>query len=152
MKVVISSPYATDSLHGNTVSAMRIAGILEESGHQPELIQAGDSITREAGALIALHARKSHASVTAMSDECQALSRPPRTRSLTRFTCRCACLQHARSTFRGQGSALPRRLRRAATSAVRFFPSHVHPAQVCRTRASSMSHGARCVSPSRHAG
>lgn len=66
MQVVISSPYAIDSLHGNTVSAMRIAGILEESGHVVEVIESGDSIADDSGALIALHARKSHVSVVAM--------------------------------------------------------------------------------------
>jgi len=69
MKVTISSPYATDSLHGNTVSAIRIAGILEESGHVAEVIQSGDPIVEDTGALIALHARKSHASVVAMKQQ-----------------------------------------------------------------------------------
>ncbi len=66
MKIVISSPYATDSLHGNTVSAMRIAGILEESGHFAQVIEAGDSIIEDATSLIALHARKSHAAIMTM--------------------------------------------------------------------------------------
>ncbi len=70
MKVIISSPYATQSLHGNTISAMRIAGILEESGHDVEVIQSGNSIPKGAGALIALHARKSHTSILAMKQQC----------------------------------------------------------------------------------
>lgn len=62
MKVIIASPYATDSLNGNTVTARRIASLLKSAGHLVELQQSSEVTAgdiRDADVMIALHAKKS---------------------------------------------------------------------------------------------
>ena len=63
MNITISTPYPVDSLHGNTISAKRIEGILAGSNVEVELVQSSETIPSNTDALIALHARKSHASI-----------------------------------------------------------------------------------------
>ncbi len=66
MKVIIASPYATDSLNGNTVTSQRIVSLLGSAGHKAEIIQSCE-ITAESvryvDAMIALHAKKSAGAV-----------------------------------------------------------------------------------------
>jgi len=61
MRVCVSTPYPTDSLRGNSVSARRIARLIRESGHDATTTRASSfaSVEPLADALIALHARKS---------------------------------------------------------------------------------------------
>jgi len=58
VKILVTSPYARDSLHGNTVTAKRLVSIFKEAGRQAEVIAKGEIVQR-ADVLIALHARKS---------------------------------------------------------------------------------------------
>lgn len=62
MNVIIASPYATDSLNGNTVTSLRIARLLEGAGHSVQIMQSSE-ISAESvktnDAMIALHAKKS---------------------------------------------------------------------------------------------
>lgn len=58
LDVVVSSPFPIDSLQGNSVSAVRIASRIAAAGLRSRAIH-GDASDRDAGALIALHARRS---------------------------------------------------------------------------------------------
>ena len=58
MRVLVTTPYGVDSLQGNTVSAKRIASLLNEEGLDAEVVSDGDDFSN-AEVLIALHARKS---------------------------------------------------------------------------------------------
>ena len=70
MKIVLSSPYSLQSLHGNNISARRIADILRDSGHDVKIIRSGEPIPEGTQVLIALHARKSHAAIIGMKSQC----------------------------------------------------------------------------------
>lgn len=63
MRILVVSPVAPDSPHGNGVTARRWAGILRELGHEVTLRQSYDGGVYDL--LLALHARKSAAAVTA---------------------------------------------------------------------------------------
>jgi len=58
MRVLVTTPYGVDSLQGNTVSAKRIASLLEEAGLESVVVSDGDDFSNT-DVLIALHARKS---------------------------------------------------------------------------------------------
>lgn len=57
--ILVASPYATDASRGNSVSARRIAGILEEIGHQAQHVEGTSNDAHDGALMIALHARKS---------------------------------------------------------------------------------------------
>lgn len=68
VKVDIVSPYPLDSTRGNTISALRIASLLEETGLEVSTsvvseYQPQDSLKADQPLLIALHARKSHPAI-----------------------------------------------------------------------------------------
>jgi glycosyltransferase involved in cell wall biosynthesis len=58
MKVLVTTPYARDSLQGNTVTAKRVVSILLETGLDASVISNDDKV-EYADVIIALHARKS---------------------------------------------------------------------------------------------
>lgn len=58
MKVLVTTPYARDSLQGNTVTAVRVVSILLEAGLDAAVISNDDQVGY-ADVMIALHARKS---------------------------------------------------------------------------------------------
>lgn len=66
MKIALVTPVAPDSPHGNGVTARRWASLLRELGHHVTVSQ--DYTNGPADVLVALHARKSAAAVTAFYD------------------------------------------------------------------------------------
>lgn len=63
LRIVIVTPAAPGSRHGNRHTAERWAGHLRALGHEPQIAQEWDG--RECDMLIALHARRSHAAIRA---------------------------------------------------------------------------------------
>ena len=61
MRITIVTPARAGSTHGNRITAIRWAGILEQLGHHVLISQTVDD--QPADLLIALHARRSHASI-----------------------------------------------------------------------------------------
>jgi|SRR6185369_2198343 len=61
MRITIVTPAPTGSTHGNRITAIRWAGILKELGHRVSIRQSFDR--QRADLLIALHARRSYASI-----------------------------------------------------------------------------------------
>lgn len=61
MNIVIITPAAARSRHGNRNTAARWASLLRQSGHRVRVSTAWDG--RSADVMIALHARRSHASI-----------------------------------------------------------------------------------------
>jgi len=45
MRVLVTTPYGVDSLQGNTVSAKRIASLLNEEGLDAEVVSDGDDFS-----------------------------------------------------------------------------------------------------------
>jgi glycosyltransferase involved in cell wall biosynthesis len=58
MKVIVTTPYARESLQGNTIAAKRLVSILRDAGLDASVVSKGESVGK-ADVLIALHARKS---------------------------------------------------------------------------------------------
>jgi len=63
--ILVASPYAIEAARGNSVSARRIAGILQEVGYQPQHVEGTSDGTHEGVLMIALHARKSAPAIRA---------------------------------------------------------------------------------------
>ena len=61
MRITIVTPARAGTTHGNRVTAIRWAGMLEQLGHRVSLRQTFDD--QPADLLIALHARRSYASI-----------------------------------------------------------------------------------------
>ena len=59
LPILLACPYPLESPRGNSVSANRILGILEELGHATRPVSGREALSLEGSALIALHARKS---------------------------------------------------------------------------------------------
>ena len=64
MKICIATPAAPGSRKGNRITALRWAGILESLGHRVKIMQECQG--RDCEVLVALHARKSYASIRNM--------------------------------------------------------------------------------------
>jgi len=64
-RILLACPYPLDSTRGNSVSANRILGILEELGHTILPISGRTASEDDGDLLIALHARKSAAAINA---------------------------------------------------------------------------------------
>ena len=66
LRICIVTPAAARSRHGNRNTASRWAGFLRELGHKVEIAQAWSGA--RADLMIALHARRSHASIAAYAE------------------------------------------------------------------------------------
>ena len=100
-RILLACPYPLDSTRGNSVSANRILGILEELGHTILPISGRTASEDHGDLLIALHARKSATAINAFherhpqrpiiilltgSDLYADLSGPPENRTIVRRT------------------------------------------------------------------
>ena len=68
MRITIVTPAPARSTHGNRITAIRWAGILKQFGHRVSICQSVDH--QRADLLIALHARRSYASVKRFQRQC----------------------------------------------------------------------------------
>src|SRR5690349_8704845 len=68
MQITIVTPARPGTTHGNRITAIRWANILKELGHRVSIRQDFDR--RRASLLIALHARRSYASVKRFHRQC----------------------------------------------------------------------------------
>src|ERR1051325_12072564 len=68
MRITIVTPAPAGSTHGNRITAVRWAGILKQLGHRVLISQSYDR--QAADLLIALHARRSYASIERFHRQC----------------------------------------------------------------------------------
>jgi putative glycosyltransferase (TIGR04348 family) len=68
MQIMIVTPAPAGSTHGNRITAIRWAGILKQLGHRVSIGQSFDR--RCSDLLIALHARRSYASIKRFRQQC----------------------------------------------------------------------------------
>src|SRR5689334_24198857 len=68
MRITIVTPAPAGSTHGNRITAVRWAGILKQLGHRVLISQSYDR--QAADLLIALHARRSYASIERFHRRC----------------------------------------------------------------------------------
>lgn len=67
MKIILITPAAATSRYGNRNTAVRWAGLLRELGHRVNITEQWDG--RSADLMLALHARRSHASIAGFAEQ-----------------------------------------------------------------------------------